>query len=330
MVVTLTLTRLTALVAVILLGAQLAAAQPAGKVPRIGVLTPGQASMRPLYVEEFRRGLRELGYIEGQTVILEFRWDEGKPERFPELAADLARLKVDVIIAGTAAAIPAAKQATTTIPIVMTTAVDPVERGLVASLARPGGNVTGMIIISAGLSGKRLQLLKEAVPGVSRVGALWNPRHRPGIELLKETEVAARALGMQIQPLEADDAEHLDSAFRAATQGRAQAVIMIQNPLFFLFRAQIAELGLKHRLPTMSGEPGFAQAGGLMNYGPDPVANWHHAATYVDKILRGAKPADLPVERPTKIELVLNLRTAKALGLTIPQSLLLQADHVIE
>lgn len=204
-----------------------------------------------------------------------FAGTKGKPERFGELAADLVRLKVDVIVAGTSAAIPAAKQATTTIPGVMTTAIsNPVESGWIASLARPGANITGMTLIAAGLSAKRLELLKEAVPGASRVAALWNPKHGPGPNLLRETEAAARTLGVRIQPLEVVNADQFESAFRAANQGGARAVITIQNPLFSLHRARIADLGIKYRLATLSSETGFAQAGGLMHYGPDPTSNW--------------------------------------------------------
>jgi putative ABC transport system substrate-binding protein len=275
--------------------------------------------------------LRDLGYVEGQTIVLEPRWEEGKADRYATLASDLARLNVDIIVAGTTPAALAAKNATATIPIVMaaTGAGDPVELGLVASLMRPGGNITGLILQTHELAGKRLELLKEAAPGVSRVALLWSPTHAHKT-LVKEHEAAARALGMRLQPLEVRGSGDFEGVFQAASRGRAGAVIMAQAALFSLHRARLAELALNGRLPTISGETGFAEAGGLMNYGPNIVDSWRRAATYVHKILTGVKAADLPVEQPTKFELVINRKVAKALGLTIPASLLLRADRVIE
>ena len=304
-------------------------AQQAMRVPRVGVLAPGVPPLA--HFEAFRQGLRDLGHLEGQTIVLEPRWEEGKPERYAALANDLARLKVDIIVAGTTPAALAAQKATATIPIVMsaTGAGDPVELGLVASLARPGGNITGLILQTHELAGKRLELLKETVPSVSHVALLWNPAQVHQRQV-KEHEAAARSLGMRLQPLEARGPGDFEGAFKAASQGRAGALIMAQSALFSIHRARLAELALNSRLPTISGETGFAQAGGLMNYGPNIVDSWRRAATYVHKILKGAKPADLPVEAPTKFELMINLKTAKALGLTIPQTILLQADQVIE
>jgi putative tryptophan/tyrosine transport system substrate-binding protein len=312
-----------------LLAAPLAAeAQLAGKVPRIGVLAPGRPPLPPF--DALRDGLRGLGYIEGQTIVLESRWDEDKPDRHPALAVDLVRLRVDVIIAGTTPMAVAAKQATGTIPIVMAAVSDPVGTGLVASLPRPGGNVTGMSLLSAELSGKRIEILKEAIPGLSRIAILWNPRNPISTRLLKDTQAAAQSLGVQFQVLEVRSPADLDGAFRAATNGGAQALATLQDSMFYVHRARIAELELKDRLPTMSGENLFASAGGLMNYGANIDDSWRRSAVYVDKILKGAKPADLPVEQVTKFELVINLKTAKALGLTIPPALLQRADQVIE
>ena len=318
-----------------LLAAPLAGeAQQAARVPRIGILVPGAPSppgAPPLPAfEAFRQGLRDLGYVEGQSIVLETRWEEGKVDRYPELVRDLLRLRVEIILAGTTPAAVAAKQATRVVPIVMAAISDPVRTGLVASLARPGGNVTGMSLLSAELSSKRIEALKEAIPILSRIAVMWNPRNPISPPLLKETEGAARSLGVQLQLLEVRSPEDLDGAFEAATKGAAQALLMLQDSMFTIHRAGIAQLGLKRHLPTMSGETGFAVAGGLMNYGPNINDSWRRSAAYVDKILKGAKPGDLPVEQPTKFELVINLKTAKALGLAIPPSLLLRVDEVIQ
>jgi putative ABC transport system substrate-binding protein len=311
-----------------ILAAPLAEAQQGGRVPRIGVLAPGRPPLEQF--DAFRKGLRDLGYTEGQTIILEPRWDEGSTARHASLVADLVRLKVDIIVAGTTPTAVAAQQATRTIPIVMAAIADPVGAGLIASLARPGGNITGMSLISAELSRKRIGLLKEAIPSVSRVAVLWNPMNPNTVGLLHDTEDAAQSLGIQVQVLEGRNGAEIDAAFQSAVKGGAQALVTSQDVLFTLQRARIAEIARKRRIPTMSGESGFAAAGGLMNYGPNIVDSWRRAATFVDKILKGAKPGDLPVEQPEKFELVINLKTAKVLGLTIPPSLLLRADQVIE
>jgi putative ABC transport system substrate-binding protein len=274
--------------------------------------------------------LRDLGYIEGQTITLEIRWAENQPERYPDLVAELVRLPVDIIVAGDAAAALAAKHATSTIPIVMAVSADPVRDGLVASLARPGGNITGLSIMVPEVSGKRLELLREAVPGLSHVALLLDAGLPHWHAELHDYEAAARELGVQLLPLEVRGPDEFVAAFQAAPQGQAQALTMTQSPLFSTHRTRLAELALASHLPTMSGEGGYAQAGGLMNYGPRLSESWYRAATYVDKILKGAKPADLPVEQPTKFELVLNLKAAKALGITMPPSLLLLADEVIQ
>lgn len=304
-------------------------AQQPAKVPRVGVLAPGVPPLE--HFEAFRQGLRDLGHVEGQTIILEPRWERGKPDRYATLATELVRLNVDIIVAGTTPATLAARNATATIPIVMAAigAGDPVELGLVASLARPGGNVTGLILQTHELAGKRLELLKETVPGVSRVALFWNPQ-QVHLAQVKEHEAAARSLGVRLQPVEVRGAEDFEGAFQAAGRGRAGALIMAQASLFSVHRARLADLALHARLPTISGETGFAEAGGLMNYGPNIVDSWRRAAAYVDKILKGAKPGDLPIERPTKFELVINLKTSKALGLAIPPSVLIRADRAVQ
>ncbi len=310
-----------------------AEAQQAGRVPRIGVVAPGTPTpgTLPLQVfDAFRQALRDLGYVEGETVVLETRWDESRPEQIASLVRDLVQRNVDVILAGTTPASLAAKQATSMIPIVMAaTGGDPVALGLAASLGRPGGNVTGITLQTYALPGKRLDLLREAIPRLSRGALFWNSR-LPGATEVKDYEAAAQSLGIRLQLLKVNGPEDFDGAFHSAVQGRAQALMMVQSAVYAAHRAKIAELAVKNHLPTISGETGYAQAGGFMNYGPNVAESWRRAASYVDKILKGAKPADLPVEQPTKFELVINLKTAKALGLTIPQSVLLRADQVIE
>jgi putative ABC transport system substrate-binding protein len=303
-------------------------AQQVGRVPRIGVLAPGSPPLEQF--EALREGLRDLGYIEGQTIMLEPRWDEGSTARHASLVADLVRLKVDIIVAGTTPTALAAQKATRTIPIVMAAIADPVGAGLVTSLARPGGNTTGMSLISAELSGKRIGILKEGIPSVSRVAVLWNPMNPNTEGLLRDTKSAAESLGIQVQVLEVRTVADVDTAFQSAAKGGAQALVTVQDVLFTLQRARIAEIARKRRIPTMSGETGFAAAGGLMNYGPNITDSWRRSAVYVDRILKGAQPGDLPIEQPIKFELVINLKTAKTLGLTFPQSLLLRADQVIE
>ena len=316
-----------------LLAAPLAAeAQPREKVPRVAYLTPWSDSDpgRQRGLEAFRQGLRELGYVEGRNISIESRSAEGKDDRLPALAADLVRSKVDVIVTLGGAATQAAQQATRTIPIVMSLVNDPVGSGLVASLARPGGNVTGLTVISPDLLGKRLELLKEVVPKVSRVALLRNPDNPADAAMLREVEAAARALGVRLQTLEARNHQEIERAFAAMIRERAGALLILPDGIFLTQRRQIAELAAKGRLPSIMGTSDYPAAGGLMAYGANYRDLVRRAATFVDKILKGAKPADLPVEQPTTFELIINLKTAKALGLTISQSLLGRADQVIQ
>ena len=301
------------------------------KAYRIGVLNGGSAAAVASVGEAFKEALRELGYVEGQNFILERRYGEGKEERLSELAAELVRIKVDVIVVGTDNTIAAVKQETQTIPIVMVASTDPVGTGFVANLARPGGNVTGLSLMSPELSGKRLELLSEVVPGISRVAFLWNPDVRGALFEYKETESAARTRRLQLYSLEARRVEDLERAFATVANLKAQALIVpAPNPVATTSRERIVKFAEKRRLPSMFALSLFADAGGLMSYGSNARERWRRAATYVDKILKGAKPADLPVEQPTKFELVVNLKTAKALGITIPQTILVRADRVIE
>jgi len=303
--------------------------QEAAKIPRIGVLHPGAPSTSSHFAAAFDQGLREHGYRQGQNIVVERRFAEAKAERMSDIAAELVRLKVDVIVTSTDPGIAAVKQQTQSIPIVMANSTDPVATGFVASLARPGGNITGLSSISPELSVKRLELLKEAVPGLSRVGIVWNPDVRGGVLEYKETESAARSLHLKLQSVELIRPDDFDRAFSALMTGRAGALTVASSSITFRNRSQIASLAQKNRLPSIYGLREFADAGGLMAYGPNYAERWRRAATYVAKILKGAKPADLPVEQPTKFELVVNLKTAKALGLTIPQSILVRADHII-
>jgi len=314
------------------LSAPLAAeAQEAGKIPRIGFLSAPSRSDRTPLRDPFVQGLRELGWVEGKDVAIEYRYADGRADRLSELAAELVRLKVDVIFAASTAVAVAAKNATSTIPIVAPTMSNPVELGLVASVARPGGNVTGLSY-SVGLEifSKQLELLKETVPKVRRVAILSNPANPGHAGALRNVKVAARSLGAQLQLLEARGLNEFDGAFAAMARERAGALLVMSDPVFDFHRTRLAELVAKSRLPAIYGQRSHTEAGGLMSYGVDLRDNFRRAATYVDKILRGAKPADLPVEQPTKFELVINLKTAKALNLTIPQSVLLQATEVIE
>ena len=305
-------------------------AQSSTKVPRIGVLYTGTPSTASQSSEAFRQGLREQGYVEGQNIVVEQRFGDGKPERLTELAAELVRLKVDMIVTSTDEAIVAVKRQTQTIPIVMIASTDPVGTGFVSSLARPGGNLTGFTSINPELSAKKLELLREAVPGLSRVAIMWNPDIRGALLDYKATEEAARSLRLQLQSVEVSRADDIDRAFSALTTGRAEALIVVPSTLTLDNRGQIASLAQKNRLPSIYGGRAFAEAGGLMTYGSNLAERWRRAATYVDKILKGAKPGDLPVEQPTKFELVINMKTAKALGLTLPPSLLRRADEVIQ
>ena len=305
-------------------------AQPAASLPRIGFLGTSSLSdpRAARYVGAFRQGRRQLGYVEGQNIAIEFRWGEGQYDRLPGLAAELVRLKVNVLVAGTQAAILAAKDATETIPIVMV-ASDPVAAGFVASLARPGGNITGVSMMSAELIGKQLELLKEVVPKVSRVALLGNPANPGNAQWVQHAQDAARALGVRLQPLEARDPGEIDRAFTEMTRGQAGAVILLNDTMLSDHRTRIADHAARRRLPTVSGLSEHAEAGGLLAYEPSRSDRWRRVATYVDKILKGAKAADLPVEQPTTLELVINLKTAKALGLTIPQAVLLRADRIL-
>jgi len=317
----------------VLLAAPLAAeAQQAAKIARIGWLAVNLAAA-PRLEEAFRQGLRDLGYVEGRNVVIEIRDAEGKPERLPALAAELVALKVDVIVAPNTPQALAAKQATRTLPIVFSFVADPVASGLVTSLARPGGNVTGLSSLTPELVGKRLELLTQAVPGVSRVAVLWQPGfqgERTDKDMLKGADVAARALGVRLQFVEAQGPADIDRAFSDMTRARAGALTVVGNTMFITERRRLVDLAAKNRLPAVYARREYVDAGGLMSYGSNIADLFRRAATYVDKILKGAKPADLPVEQPTKFELVINLRTAKALGLTIPPSLLARADEVIQ
>jgi putative ABC transport system substrate-binding protein len=323
------------LIAVLALGLCLAPspslAQVVAKMPRIGMLTLG-FDPHPRF-EVFRQGLRDLGYVEGQNIALESRFAGGKVERLPELAAELVSLQVDVVFAVGVAAVQAAQHATVTIPIVFIGVDDPVGQGLVASLARPGGHTTGLVFQDPELMGKRLELLKEAVPGVTRVAYLWHgigPGGRfVGERYGQETERAARALGLQLHSVEVREPYPFDQAFATMVEAHVDALITPSSAVFFTRRTQIVDLAARMRLPGIFPAREFAEAGGLMAYGIDALANFRRAATYVDKILKGAKPGDLPVERPMKFELVINLKAAQALSLTIPPTLLFQADEVI-
>jgi putative ABC transport system substrate-binding protein len=308
-----------------------AEAQSATKVARIGYLT-SNLSVSPHLPEAFRQGLRDVGYIEGRNVVIEYRDAEGKPERLPALAAELVALKVDVILAVSTPQALAAKQATRTIPIVLAFVGDPVASGLVTSLARPGGNVTGLTGLGPELVGKRLELLTQAVPGVSRVAVLWQPSglgERTEKDMLKGADVAGRALAVRLQFVEARGPADFDRAFSDMTRARAGALTVLTSNTFTSERRRLVDLAAKNRLPAVYPWREFVDTGGLMSYGANVSDLFRRAATYVDKILKGTKPADLPVEQPTKFELVINLNTAKALGLTIPQSLLGRADEVI-
>jgi putative tryptophan/tyrosine transport system substrate-binding protein len=315
-----------------LLAAPLAAeAQQAGKVYRIGLLdysAPDPA--RQAWWNVFRHRMRELGYVEGQNVSFEPRWAQGDDDRLPKLAAELVGLKVDLIVTGGTNTALAAKRATATIPIVTATGADPVGVGLVASLRHPGGNVTGMTSIASELAAKRLEFLRIVAPRASRIAILWDERN-PGSRLaVDETEAAAKPAGLTIQSVPVRSPAGLEAAFATLVRGRAGALSIVSSATFFAHRKRLAELAMKHRLPTVVSAREYVEAGSLVFYGPDYPDLYRRAAVYVDKILRGAKPADLPIEQPTKFELVINLKTAKALGLTIPQSLLGRADEVIQ
>jgi len=305
-------------------------AQQAGKAYRIGFLGNSTAALEANLVGPFREGLRELGYVEGRNVQIEYRWAEGKYERFPELVAELVALKVDVLVtAGTPAAL-AVKRATTTIPLVMVAVGDPVGTGLVASLARPGGSMTGLTSIAPDLEGKRLELLREAVPKLSRVSVIWNPANPFHVTAEKEARSAAQVLQMKVHSVGVRTAQELDPAFVAIVKERPGAFIVLADRIFLHNRGRIVDFAARHRLPAVYAYRELVEAGGLMSFGPNYADMHRRAATFVDKILKGAKPADLPVEQPTKFELLINLKTAKALGLTIPPSVLLRAEEIIQ
>jgi putative ABC transport system substrate-binding protein len=320
-----------ALLALALLAAPLAAeAQQPGSVHRIGYLQPAPRESTAHMLKALEDGLRELGYVPGGNLVVEYRFADGRAERLPDLAAELVRLKPDVIVvAATTTAVQAARKATTAIPIVMPIAGDPVETGLVASLARPGGNITGLSVMSSQLSGKRLELLKTVAPSVSRVAVLSNATSANIPRQMRETEAAARTLGVQLLPVEVRGPEDLEKAFQSAANGRANALVVLDDFFVFAHATTIVKLAAAHRLVAIYGFREFVQAGGLMAYSVNVADLYHRAAIYVDRILKGAKPADLPVEQPTKFDLVINLKTAKALGLAIPPAVLARVDEVI-
>jgi putative ABC transport system substrate-binding protein len=303
-------------------------AQPPTPVHRIGYLLGTTREQEPL-LEVFLEAMRALGYVEGQNLVIEYHAAAGQYERLPALAAELVRLQVDVLLAVNTPGALAAKQATTTIPIVMLGVGDPVGSGLVASLARPGGNVTGVASLQTDLVGKQLEFLKEVLPTVSHVAVLWNPANPAHARHVRAADVAAQALGVQLHLLEARGPDAFDSAFAAMTRAHAGALLVLGDPLVFEHRRRLAELAVTSRLPTMHNIRPFVEAGGLMAYGPSPLDLRRRAAVYVDKILKGAKPADLPIEQPTTYELIINLKTAQVLGLTIPPSVLFQATEVL-
>ena len=322
----------TAMVLLLTLQAGVAVAQPASKVPRIGYISPGSPSNqgRVARLEAFRRGLREQGYVDGQNMAIDARWAQGNYDRYAELSAELVRLKVDVLVTVGATGSQAAKRVTKTIPIVMTVVNDPVGGRLVESLAHPGGNLTGLSMMAPDLVGKQLQVLTEIVPQLSRAAILSNPASPGTAPQLRVAEALAPTLGVRLQVLEARTPQEIDQAFVAMGKERAGALVVLAESMFTNQAKQIADQSVKMRLPTIFGLKEHADAGGLVVYGADPVDMERRAAGFVAKILKGAKPADLPVEQPSKLELIINLKTAKALGLTIPQSVLLRADQVIQ
>jgi putative ABC transport system substrate-binding protein len=323
-----TIRRFAIIVTVFLLATPLAAwAQPAGKVPRVGVLANGSAATSPP-VDAFRRGLRDFGHVEGQNIALEIRWAEGRFERLPEMAAELVRWKPDVLVTAGPYGLEAARRATTTIPIVMI-ACDPAET-MVERIARPSGHITGVTCMSSDLTPKRLQLLKETVPSIHRAAVLYNPFDPNKAEEVRQMQAPARTLGITLHSVEAREAEALEGAVADAVRAGADALVVLPDPLTLLERRRIADLAAKHRLPAMYGFKEFVEAGGLMSYGTMQTDLYRRAAAHVHKVLRGAKPADVPVEQATRFELVINLKTAKALGVTLPQSVLLRADQLIE
>jgi putative ABC transport system substrate-binding protein len=308
-------------------------AQRPARVARLGILSQSSANSAATAAqhETFREGLRALGYEEGQNLVLEFRYAEAELERLPDLAAELVRLPVDILVVGGGEpAIQAAKRASETLPIVFPNSSAPVETGIVASLARPGGNATGLTDVGPELSGKRLQLLRDALPGLAQVGVLWSPQFAGSALQSKETESASRALGLELLALPVHGPEEIEPAFEAALSGGAEALVVLPSTTTNTHARRIVEQAARGRLPAMYGNPVNMEAGGLMSYGPSRADNWRRAASYVDKVLKGAKPADLPVERPTKFDFTINLKTAQALGLSIPPHVLAQATEVLQ
>jgi putative ABC transport system substrate-binding protein len=322
---------LTSLAGAIAAAPLAAETQPAGKQARIGVLIlPPRAGAGGTYVQALQEGLHELGYVDGQNLLLEIRWAEGRPDLLPGLAAELLGIRPDVLVTSGSESIFTLKRATGEVPIIMATVMDPVALGVAASLAKPGGNLTGLAILSLELTSKRLQLLKETVPRLSRVAVLWNPANPGNVLMLKEVETASRILGLRWQGVGVRRPEELAGAFEAILGAQSNGILAIEDSMLVSHRSRIVESVERTRLPAMYAFRQFVDAGGLMSYGPNLSESFRRAAVYVDKILKGARAADLPVEQPTKFELVINLKTAKALGLTIPPSLLARADQVIE
>jgi putative ABC transport system substrate-binding protein len=305
-------------------------AQQPKKTPQIGVLLGGSAASDSARIDALRHGLRELGYVEGKNIVIEYAYADGKPNRLTELATKLVHLKVEVIVTAGPSATRAAKQATTTIPIVMAQDSDPVASGLVASLARPGGSITGLSRLSPELSGKQLELLKETVPTLSQLAVFENSTQPGNRQSLNEVELAAGALGVQLQTLNISGPNDIQTSFRAASRGRANGLLVLSSPVLFARRIEVVELAAKNRLPATYFALEFAEDGGLMSYGPSITDLFRRAAIYVDKILKGARPGELPVEQPTKFELIINLTAAKKIGLTIPPNVLARADKVIK
>jgi putative tryptophan/tyrosine transport system substrate-binding protein len=322
--------RLLGIVAAVLAAPVATPAQQTTRRPRVAVLMLSALSDRPQQWEALRHALRDDGYVDGQNISIEFRSAEGQPERLAELAVEIVKANVDIIVSAGTQATKAAQKATRTIPIVMSNVGDPVGSGIVASLARPGGNVTGVSLLATELSAKRLQILKEVLPALNRLAVLWNPANASVVLKFKETQAAARGFGLQVQSLEVRDGKNLEAQIRAAVQKRAEALFTADDQVLSSERTQIVGLAMRYRLPLASEFREFAEAGGLCSYGASLADSARRAASYVAKILRGAAPALLPIEQPTKFEMVINVKTAKALGITVPESLLLRADQVIE
>jgi len=317
------------LTAVLLTATPPAQAQQPAKIPRIGIMLPPSASFISAWVEAFRQRLRELGYVEGENIFIEYRYADGKPDRLPDLAAELVRLKVDVILTGAISGVLAAKKASATIPIVFGAAPDPVGAGLVSSLARPGGNITGLSLMAPDLDGKRLELLNEAFPKVARVAFLWEPTNVRGDLAIEDIEAVAKALGLKLQSLPVRGLNDFDGAFSRIKKDALQALITTPSPIINTQQSRLLDFAAKNRLPAIYPNKEFVEAGGLMSYAPSYTDLFRRAADFVDKILKGTKPADLPVEQPKKFEFLVNLKAAKQIGVTVPPNVLARADRVI-